>query len=103
MKPIGLGDWRILVSLISGFMAKESVVTTLNILYAGDITSSISTLSAICMLVFSLLYTPCVAAIASIRRELGRKWSIGVVIVQCAVAWAVTLVFHLLGLIIGVV
>lgn len=103
MKPIGLGDWRILVSLISGFMAKESVVTTLNILYAGDITSSISTLSAVCMLVFSLLYTPCVAAIASIRRELGGKWAVGVVIVQCAAAWAVTLVFHLFGLIAGVV
>ncbi len=103
MKPLGLGDWRILVSLISGFMAKESVVTTLNVLYANGISNSMTTLSAVCLLVFSLLYTPCVAAIASIKRELGGKWAIIVVVWQCVLAWIVALIVHLVGLMIGVV
>lgn len=85
-RPIGLGDWRIVTSLITGFMAKESVVSTLEILLP-DITSVISPLSAASMLVFSLLYTPCVAAIAAIRRELGVKWAGGVIVLQCTVAW----------------
>ncbi len=86
--PIGLGDWRIITSLISGFMAKESVVSTLQVLYTGNITSSLTMATALSMLVFSLLYTPCVAAIASVRRELGRKWSAGLVFWQCTIAYA---------------
>lgn len=85
--PLGLGDWRIVTSLISGFMAKESVVSTMEILFGGSITASLTASSAVTMLVFSLLYTPCVASIASIKRELGGKWAAGVVLWQCAVAW----------------
>ena len=87
LAPLGLGDWRIVTSLISGFMAKESVVSTMEILFGSSIQTAISTVSAATMLVFSLLYTPCVAAIASIKRELGAKWAVGVVFWQCAVAW----------------
>ena len=83
--PIGLGDWKIVTSLITGVMAKESVVSTLGILY-GD-TVLISTVSAASLLVFSLLYSPCVAAVAAIRRELGRGWAFGVAVWQCVVAW----------------
>ena len=99
-EPLGLGDWRICTSLISGFMAKESVVSTLEILYDGAIGSVMSPVAAASLLVFSLLYTPCVAAIASIRRELGRKWAVGVVFWQCAVAWIVALIVRLIGLVI---
>ena len=100
--PIGLGDWRICTSLISGFMAKESVVSVLNVLYgSGGVTQMMSTLSAACLLVFSLLYTPCVAAIASIRRELGRKIALGVVVWQCFVAWFVALLMHIIGILMG--
>ena len=99
-EPLGLGDWRICTSLISGFMAKESVVSTLEILYEGAISSVMSPVAAASLLVFSLLYTPCVAAIASIRRELGRKWAVGVVFWQCAVAWIVALIVRLIGLVI---
>ena len=97
MKPIGLGDWRILVALFSGFIAKESVVTTLNVLYADNVTAAMSTLSAACLLVFSLLYTPCVAAVASVKREFGSKWAVAVVVWQCVIAWIVTLLVHLAG------
>jgi ferrous iron transport protein B len=90
--PLGLADWRIVTSLISGFMAKESVVATLEILFKEGIGQALNAVSAGTLLVFSLLYTPCVAAIASIRRELGGKWAFGVVIWQCAVAWAVALI-----------
>lgn len=85
--PLGLGDWRICTALLSGFMAKESVVSTLGILFGGSIGSVLSPVSAVCLLIFSLLYTPCVAAVASIKRELGGKWAVGVVLWQCAVAW----------------
>ncbi len=102
MTPIGLGDWRVLVALISGFMAKESVVSTLEILYTDGVTASISTLSAACLLVFSLLYTPCVAAIAAVKRELGAKWAAAVVVWQCAVAWFAALFVHLIGTFMGV-
>ncbi len=85
--PLGLGDWRICTALLSGFMAKESVVSTLGILFGGSIGSVLSPVSAVSLLVFSLLYTPCVAAVASIKRELGGKWAVGVVLWQCAVAW----------------
>ena len=100
-KPVGLGDWKICTALISGFMAKESVVSTLEVLFAGGIAGVLSPLSAASLLVFSLLYTPCVAAIASIRRELGGKWAVGVVFWQCAVAWICALIMHLIGLGIG--
>ena len=96
-KPLGLGDWRICVSLISGFMAKESVVSTLEVLFGGAMQQFMTPLAAMCLLVFSLLYTPCVAAIASIRRELGRKWAWGVVIWQCVIAWLVAYAVNLIG------
>ncbi|MCR4615148.1 MAG: ferrous iron transport protein B [Clostridiales bacterium] len=96
MKPLGLGDWRICTSLISGFMAKESVVSTLEILFGQNIASVMSATSAASLLVFSLLYSPCVAAIASIRRELGRKRALGVVVWQCAVAWVCAAITYLI-------
>lgn len=96
-RPLGLGDWRICTSLISGFMAKESVVSTLEILFAGNVNTALSTLSAASLLVFSLLYTPCVAAIASIKRELGQRWAIGVVVWQCVIAWLAAFAVHLIG------
>ena len=101
MKPLGLGDWRICTALISGFMAKESVVSTLEILFGQNVAAAISPLSAVCLLVFSLLYTPCVAAVASIRRELGRGWAVGVVVWQCVIAWVAASVAHLIGMIAG--
>ena len=96
-QPLGLGDWRICTSLISGFMAKESVVSTLEILFAGNVNTALYTLSAASLLVFSLLYTPCVAAIASIKRELGQRWAIGVVVWQCVIAWLAAFAVHLIG------
>ncbi len=99
--PLGLGDWRIVTSLISGFMAKESVVSTLEILFAEGIGNSLSTLSAGVLLVFSLLYTPCVAAIAAVRREMGHKWAVCVVLWQCAIAWIVALIVRCIGLVLG--
>ena len=104
-KPLGLGDWRICTSLITGFMAKESVVSTMEILFnpAGGVTAIVSPLAAGTLLVFSLLYTPCVAAIAAIKRELGWAWALGVVLWTCSVAWivafAVKLILTSLGMI----
>ena len=95
--PLGLGDWRICTALISGFMAKESVVSTLEVLFGGTIGSILSPLSAGSLLVFSLLYTPCVAAVASVRRELGGKWAAGLALWQCLIAWVVSFVFHGIG------
>ena len=99
-RPIGLGDWRIVTSFISGFMAKESVVSTMEILFGGGITAALTKQAAISMLVFSLLYTPCVAAIAAIKRELGAKWAITVVFFQCAIAWLFSLIFYQLSLLV---
>lgn len=98
MRPLGLGDWRIVTSLVSGFMAKESVVSVMQMLFSkqGGVTAAISSAAAGSMLVFCLLYTPCVAAVASIKRELGRVWAIGVVLGQCVIAWVVAFLFHLL-------
>lgn len=101
MRPVGLGDWRICTSLISGFMAKESVVSTMEILFDNNVAGLLTPLAAASLLVFSLLYTPCVAAIAAIKRELGSKWAICVVIWQCAVAWIGALVVRLIGMAIG--
>ena len=94
-KPLGLGDWRICTSLISGFMAKESVVSTLEVLFGAGIGTVLSPVAAAALLTFSLLYTPCVAAIAAIKRELGMKWAVGVVIWQCAIAWVAALIVKL--------
>ena len=103
--PLGFGDWRISTSLIAGFMAKESVVSTLTVLMGGadEITAILTPLAAASLLVFCLLYTPCVAAIASIRRELGGKWAVGIVVWQCGVAWAAALIIRLVGLAMGAV
>ncbi len=95
--PLGFGDWRIVTALVSGFMAKESVVSTLSVLF-GDtetVLSVLSTVSAAALLVFCLLYTPCVAAIAAIRRELGNKYATIVVIMQCVIAWVVAYLVRL--------
>ena len=96
--PLGFGDWRVSTALITGFMAKESVVSTLNILFAGTegVLAALSVPAAAALLVFCLLYSPCVAAVASIKRELGGKWAAGVVVFQCAVAWVCALVVHLI-------
>ena len=100
-RPVGLGDWRICTALISGFMAKESVVSTMEILFGGNIAAVLTPLSAASLLVFSLLYTPCVAAIASVKRELGAKWAVAVVFWQCAIAWVAALVTHFAGMLAG--
>ncbi len=101
-RPLGLGDWRICTSLISGFIAKESVVSVMEVLFTGEgVYAVMTTLTAVCMLVFSLLYTPCVASIAAIRRELGGKWAIGVVLWQCGIAWTVTLIIRLVCMLCG--
>ena len=99
--PLGLGDWRIITSLISGFMAKESVVSTLEVLFAGGVEKTLTTLAAASLLVFCLLYTPCVAAIASVKRELGGKWAILVVFWQCGIAWIAAFAVKMAGTLMG--
>ena len=99
-KPLGMNDWRIVTSLISGFMAKESVVSVMELLFTNGV-QEIGKLAAASMLVFSLLYTPCVAAIASIKRELGRQWAVYVVLLQCGIAWIAALAVRLIGLAFG--
>ena len=97
--PLGLNDWRISTSLFTGFIAKENVVSSLTILLAGESLSALfSNLSAITFLTFCLLYTPCVAAISAVKRELGGKMAIIVVIMQCVVAYLVALLVHTAGL-----
>ena len=102
--PLGFGDWRISTALITGFMAKESVVSTLSVLFGSTaaLTSMLTPLSAMSLLVFCLLYTPCVAAIASVRRELGGRWAVGVALGQCAIAWVAAGVVQLFGMLLGV-
>ena len=102
-KPLGFGDWRISTALITGFMAKESVVSTLSVLLGSGvkITSILTQLGAASLLVFCLLYTPCVAAIASIKRELGRKWACFVVVSQCVIAWIMAYITHGIFALIG--
>lgn len=99
LDPLGFGDWRVATALISGFMAKESVVSTISVLFGSvdTLLAAITPLSALALLVFCLLYTPCVASIATIRRELGGKWAVGVVLMQCAVAWVVALIVRILA------
>ncbi len=101
LAPLGFGDWRISTALIAGFMAKESVVSTLSILFGStqNLQSVLTPLAAVALLVFCLLYTPCVAAIASIKRELGGKWAAGVVIGQCIIAWIFAFLVRLAGMV----
>ena len=101
--PLGFGNWRISTALIAGFMAKESVVSTLTVLFGGteSLLATLTPLDAASLLVFCLLYTPCVAAIASIKRELGGKWALGIVIWQCAIAWAAAFLVQILGNMLG--
>ncbi|MGN0342387.1 MAG: ferrous iron transport protein B [Roseburia sp.] len=101
--PMGFGDWRISTALISGFMAKESVVSTLTILFGttAELQLALTPLSTASLLVFCLLYTPCVAAVASVRRELGTKWAIGIVVLQCVVAWICAFLVHMVGIGLG--
>ena len=95
--PLGLGDWRIVTAFISGFLAKESVVATLEVL---GVLGSLTVATAVPMLVFSLLYTPCVAAIASVRRELGGKWALFVIVFQCLVAWVMAFLAYQIALLV---
>ena len=101
--PLGFGDWRITTALIAGFIAKESVVSTLSVLFGNTaaLLTAFTPLAALTILVFCLLYTPCVAAIAAIRRELGGKWALAIVIGQCAIAWVCALIVHFLGTLFG--
>ena len=100
--PLGFGDWRISTALIAGFMAKESVVSTLNVLVGGaGIGSILTPLSAASFLVFCLLYTPCIAAISVIKRELGAKWAVGIVCLQCAIAWLCSFIVFSVGSLLG--
>jgi ferrous iron transport protein B len=103
LAPTGLGDWRIGTSLISGFMAKESVVAVMEQLFApmGGVPAVLTTLQAASMLVFALLYTPCVAAIAAIKRELGAGWAIRVAVGMFAMAWVTALAVRLIGMALG--
>ena len=98
--PVGFGDWRIVTALISGFLAKESVVSSLQVLFGSKamLQGSITTAGAASLLVFCLLYTPCVAAIASVKRELGGKWAAGMVAGQCVIAWIAAFVVYHIGI-----
>jgi ferrous iron transport protein B len=98
--PLGLGDWKIVTSLIAGFLAKESIVSMLSVLYGsvGALTASLTPVDALALLVFCLLYTPCVAAVAAVKRERGALFATGTVVFQCAVAWVVALLVHLIGM-----
>ncbi len=101
--PLGIGDWRLVTSLVSGFMAKESVVSVMNVLFTtgAGLTAELTPLAAASMLVFCLLYTPCVAAVSAIRREMGGKWALFTVIWQCGVAWVAALAVRLIGMLLG--
>ena len=103
--PLGFGDWRIVTSLVAGFMAKESVVSTLSVLFGSidHVLAALSPLSVAALLVFCLLYTPCIAAIASIKRELGGRWATNIVIGQCVIAWICAFLTRMVGLLIRMV
>ena len=103
-KPLGISDWRISTAFLTGFMAKESVVSTLTVLLGGDVAKlpeMFTKLTAFVFLVFSLLYTPCVAAIATVRRELGKRYAVLVLFVQCLIAWIVAFGVYRIGLLFG--
>lgn len=101
--PLGFGDWRISTALITGFMAKESVVSTLSVLIGanGNVLDLLTPFAALGLLVFCLLYTPCVAAVASVKQELGGKWAVAVAFGQCAFAWAVVFIIRMIGMLLG--
>ncbi len=101
---LGFGDWRIVTSLVAGFMAKESVVSTLTVLFGTteSLKAILSPVSALALLVFCLLYTPCVAAVASVKRELGGKWALYMVVGQCAIAWVCALLVRTVGILLGI-
>ena len=101
--PLGFGDWRFVVALIAGFMAKEVVVSTLSVLFDGAaaLALALSPAAAASFLVFCLLYTPCVAAVAAIKRELGKRWALGIVLGQCAIAWVVAFAVYRIALLAG--
>jgi len=103
-EPLGFGNWQISTALITGFMAKESVVSTLTVLLGGmAVTRFMTPLAAVSLLVFTLLYTPCVAAVSAVKRELGGGWAVCVVIGQCVVAWIAALMVRTAGLLLGFV
>lgn len=101
--PLGFGDWRFVTALVGGFLAKETVVSSLSVLVGGSaaLAAALSPAAGLSFLTFCLLYTPCVAAIAAIKRELGGKWAFGIVVFQCVVAWAVAFIVHLICLGVG--
>lgn len=101
--PLGFGDWRISTALIAGFMAKESVVSTITVLFGSVemVQAAFSPLAAMSLLVFCLLYTPCVAAVASVKRELGGKWAMIMVVGQCVIAWMCAFLVQLVGMVFG--
>ena len=100
-KPLGFGNWQTVTALIAGFIAKESVVSTLTVLFGeAGVLSVLTPLATASLLVFCLLYTPCIAAIASIKRELGGKWAFGVVVLQCTIAWICAALVKLVGMLI---
>ena len=103
--PLGFGDWRISTALITGFTAKESVVSTLTVLLGktAEISKSFTPFSAFTFLVFSLLYTPCVAAVAAVKREIGTKNAIALAVFQCVIAWGIAFIFRLAGMLFGFV
>ena len=103
--PLGFGDWRICVALITGFMAKESVVATLSVLVGagGMLQELLTPWSAFSLLIFCILYTPCVAAVSAIRRELGGRWACAVAVGQCLIAWLAAFVIYTIGRIVGIV
>ena len=94
--PVGLGDWRLVTELITGFMAKESTVATIELLFGTNVAAAIPAISAASLLVFCLLYTPCVAAVAAIRRELGSRTAAVMVVWQCFVAWVAALLIKII-------
>jgi ferrous iron transport protein B len=97
-KPLGFGDWRVSTALITGFTAKESVVSTLQVLVKGtELTAIFTPLKSAVFLVFTLLYTPCVAAVTAVKRELGGKWALIIVVLQCVIAWIVAFIVNIFG------
>ncbi|MBR7001341.1 MAG: ferrous iron transport protein B [Neisseriaceae bacterium] len=103
MQPLGLGDWRVGASLVAGFIAKEGVVSSMEVLFGDNLTTILTPLTAATMLVFALLYTPCLAAIATVKRELGGLWAAFVVLWQCVIAWVLAMAVRLIGLALGMV
>ena len=104
--PLGMGDWRISTALITGFTAKESVVSTLAVLLGGDaaaVSTMLTGFTAFVFLIFSLLYTPCVAAIAAVRREMSTRWAVFIALMQCVIAWIVAFLVHFAGMLAGFV